>query len=171
MKHLSQALQQSIGQQAQMQERMLLTIEKLSESLQPSVRQALNPIGQSVDAISLISAATHQAPSATFVLDKHTKELAEVSRNHSITRPLQMTGLISELDMLSGACKVSLVNDPETGDPASRVTAKIVDPLVHLPNNPYAQALSEVSSITFTAKAEIDADGNVITLYISDCCR
>ena len=45
MKHLSQALQQSIGQQAQMQERMLMTIEKLAESLQPSVRQALNPIG------------------------------------------------------------------------------------------------------------------------------
>ncbi len=86
MKHLSQALQKSIGQQAQMQERMLLTIEKLAESLQPSVRQALNPIGQSVDAINLISAATDEAPSATFVLDKHTKELAEVSRNHSITR-------------------------------------------------------------------------------------
>ena len=80
-----------------------------------------------------------------------------------------MTGLISELDMLSGACTVSLVNDPETSDPASRVTARIVDPSVHLPNNPYAQALSEVSSITFTAKAEINADGNVITLCVSDC--
>lgn len=178
MKHLSEALQQSIGQQAQMQERMLVTIEKLAESLQPAVRQALNPIGQSVDAISLSSPNCLTdgtvASTASFVLDRQSKELAQTQKHHSITGPHQMNGVISELDMLTGSCKVSLHNDAQTLDPThcdggTRLNAKIVDPVVGLPNNPYAIALSAASSITFTAKAAIDAEGNVTLLYISDC--
>lgn len=161
MKHLSDALKQSIGQQAEMQERMLLTIEKLADSLQPSVRQALTPIGQSVESINL---RRREAPVERVVLDRETKELSQVGKDHTITGAHQMSGVISELDMVSGSCKVSLESDPDT-----RVPAKIVDPVVGLPNNPYAQALSQIATITFTAKAEIDADGNVVTLYISDC--
>lgn len=161
MKHLSDALKQSIGQQAEVQERMLLTIEKLADSLQPSIRQALSPIGQSVESINL---RRRDARGERVVLDRETKELAQVGKDHTITGPHQMSGIISELDMVSGSCKVSLESDPEV-----RVPAKIVDPVVGLPNNPYAQALSQITTITFTAKAEIDAEGNVAALYISDC--
>lgn len=161
MKHLSDALKQSIGQQADVQERMLLTIEKLADSLQPSVRQALAPIGQSVETINL---RRRGAPSERVVLDRETKELAQLGKDHRITGPHQLSGIISELDMVSGSCKVSLESDPE-----NRVAAKIVDPVVSLPNNPYAQALSQIATITFTAKAEIDLEGNIVTLYISDC--
>ncbi|CAK7069712.1 MAG: hypothetical protein KER_03054 [Kerstersia gyiorum] len=161
MKHLSDALKQSISQQAEVQERMLLTIEKLADSLQPSVRQALAPIGQSVESINL---RRRGAPNERVVLDRETKELAQVGKNHAITGPHHMSGIISELDMVSGSCKVSLESDPD-----NRVPAKIVDPVVSMPNNPYAQALSQISTIAFTAKAEIDADGCVVTLYISDC--
>lgn len=99
MKHLSDALKQSIGQQAEVQERMLLTIEKLADSLQPSVRQALTPIGQSVESINL---RRRDATGERVVLDRETKELAQVGKDHTITGPHQMSGIISELDMVSG---------------------------------------------------------------------
>lgn len=160
MKHLSEALKQSMSQQADVQERMLLTIEKLADALQPSVRQALTPIGQSVESINL----RHRGEASPQVLlDRETKELAQIDKNNTITESRLMSGVISELDMISGTCKVTLESDKET-----RVPAKIVDPVVGLPNNPYAKALAQISSITFTAKAEIDTDGNVVTLYISD---
>lgn len=161
MKHLSDALKQSIAQQGEVQERLLLTIEKLADSLQPSVRQALTPIGQSVESINILRKS---APSNRLVMDRETKELSQIEKNHTITGSHKMSGIISELDMVSGSCKVTLESDPET-----RVAAKIVDPVVSLPNNPYAQALSQIATITFTAKAEIDSDGNVVALYISDC--
>jgi len=180
MKHLSQALEASIGQHAKTQERMLATIEKLAESLQPAVRQALNPIGQSVDSISLSSkdsdgCAAPAGPAFTF--DRQTKELATNRKNIAITGPHQLSGVISELDMLTGSCKISVLSDTDplypidnlTADPSKRTTAKIMDPVIGVPNNPYTEALSNASSITFTAKALIDDDGQVAVLYISDC--
>ena len=180
MKHLSQALQASISQHVKTQERMLLTIEKLAESLQPAVRQALSPVGQSVDSISLSSKDSDgcATPAGTaFTFDRHTKELATNRKNIAITGPHQLSSVISELDMLTGSCKISVLSDMDplypidnlTGDPTKRITAKIVDPVISVPNNPYAEALSNASSITFTAKAQIDADGQVAVLYISDC--
>lgn len=160
MKHLSDALKQSLSQQAETQERMLATIEKLADALQPSVRQALTPIGQSVESINLRQESDSQA---RIHLDRETKELASVDKNNTITSAKQFFGVISELDMLTGACKVALESDPST-----RVPAKIVDPVVQLPNNPYVQAMSKIAIIEFTAKAEIDIEGNTVNLYISD---
>ena len=183
MKHLSQALQASISQHVKTQERMLLTIEKLAESLQPAVRQALSPVGQSVDSISLSSKDSDgcATPAGTaFTFDRHTKELATNRKNIAITGPHQLSSVISELDMLTGSCKISVLSDTDrlyplypidnlTADPSKRITAKIVDSVISVPNNPYAEALSNASSITFTAKAQIDDDGQVAVLYISDC--
>lgn len=163
MKHLSEALKQVIGSQTDTQERLLLTIEKLADALRPSVRQALSPIGKSVESISL-RGKNESAPSV--VLDRETKELASVDVENTITPSQQLVGVISELDMISGSCKVALESDPSI-----RIPAKIVDPVVSQPNNPYAVALSQIASIQFTAKAEIDAEGNVVNLYISDCAR
>jgi len=163
MKHLSDALKQAIGSQAGMQERMLLTIEKLADALRPSVKQALSPIGKSVESISL-RRSSEVAPN--IVLDRETKELASADIENTISPPQQLSGVISELDMISGTCKVSLESDPE-----NRVSAKIVDPVVGQPNNPYARALAQISPIEFTAKVEIDSEGNVVNLYISDCAR
>jgi hypothetical protein len=71
---------------------------------------------------------------------------------------------ISELDMMTGACKVALGSDPST-----RVAAKITDPAISQPNNPYVKAMAQISTIEFTAKAAINPDGEVVTLFISDC--
>lgn len=174
MKHLSQALQTSIGHYAQTQERMLATIEKLAESLQPAVRQALNPIGQSVNSINFSSPATSRTQATAAILEGQTKDTVPSRKSHTFAGPRQISGVISELDMLTGSCKVSLQNDAQTLEHSAdnhsvRITAKIADPVVGIPNNPYAVALSEASCITFTAKAELDPEGNVVMLYITDC--
>lgn len=163
MKYLSDALKQSLSQQADTQERLLATIEKLADALQPSVKQALAPIGQSVESINLRRDCDS---AAVVILDRETKELANIDKNNTITEARAFSGVISELDMMTGSCKVALESDL-----TSRISAKIVDPEVRLPNNPYVTALSKLSIISFTAKAEVDEEGNIVNLYISDYHR
>src|SRR5690606_40729169 len=103
---------------------------------------------------------------AVVILDRETKELANIDKNNTITEARAFSGVISELDMMTGSCKVALESDL-----TSRISAKIVDPEVRLPNNPYVTALSKLSIISFTAKAEVDEEGNIVNLYISDYHR
>lgn len=141
----------------------MATIEKLADALQPSVKQALAPIGQSVESINLRRDCDS---AAVVILDRETKELANIDKNNTITEARAFSGVISELDMMTGSCKVALESDL-----TSRISAKIVDPEVRLPNNPYVTALSKLSIISFTAKAEVDEEGNIVNLYISDYHR
>lgn len=160
MKHLSEALKQSLGQQADMQGKLLATIEKLADALQPSVRQALAPVGQSVESIN-IRRQGDQTPAV--ILDRETKELASANKENTITDARQYSGIISELDMLTGTCKVALESDPDI-----RISAAITDPVGQRPGNPYAAAMLHLSPIRFIAKSEIDQEGTIIKLYISD---
>ena len=159
MKHLSEALKQSLGQNAVIQERLLGTIERMAEALQASAKQALSPVGRSVENISLRPAG---GDDDTVVLDSQTKE-ALLADQSSITSVRPFSGVISELDMLSGACKVSL-----DGDAENRIAAEIRDPLFRMPNNPYATAMAGLRPIQFFAKALLNADGEVVRLFISD---
>jgi hypothetical protein len=160
LKHLSDALKQSQGSNAEMQSRLLATIEKLADALQPAVRQALAPIGLSVESINI---RQHGDASAPVGLDRMTKELASAEKSTTISDAKEFSGVISELDMMTGACKVSLETAPET-----RISSVITDPIGQRPGNPYAQAMAKLQTIRFTAKAEIDQDGDLINLYISD---
>lgn len=169
MKHLSAALDKALGMQertadqmAQSQAQMLATIERLAQALTPAARQALAPVGQSIDHISV-----HQetgTPDATVLrLDKDTKESLQARSDNTITQTRDYSGVISELDMLTGACKVSLESDPET-----RIVASITDPVGQQPGNAYATAMKDLAIVRFRAKAEVDQDGNIAKLYISD---
>lgn len=160
MKHLSDALKQSLGIQADAQTKLLATIEKLADALQPSVKQALTPIGQSVESINI---RPQHGQSSPVFMDRETKELANASKENVITEARTYTGVISELDMITGACKVAL-----EGDPDCRIASIITDPIGQRPGNSYATAMSNLASISFIAKAEIDADGVIVKLYISD---
>ena len=160
LKHLSAALQQSLGQQGETQARLLATIEKLADALQPAARQALSPVGQSVSSINIRPAGSAEA---TVTLDATTKALSTASKDNAITETRIFSGVISELDMINGACKVALDSDPE-----SRVASIITDPIVTRPGNRYAEAMSHLRPVKFTAKAEIDQDGGIVKLYISD---
>lgn len=160
LKHLSAALQQSLGTHADTQAKMLATIEKLADALQPSVRQSLAPIGQSVGSINI---RQQGQATASVVLDEETKALASANRANTITETLHFSGVISELDMLNSTCKVSLENDPE-----SRIQSVITDPAAQLPGNRYVTAMAAMLPIKFSGKAEVDQEGGIVKLYISD---
>lgn len=160
MKHLSDALKQSLNIQAEAQGKLLATIEKLADALHPAVKQALTPVGQSVESINIRPQAGNQSP---IILDRETKELASASKENTITESQKFTGVISELDMITGSCKVALQSDAE-----SRVTSIITDPIGKRPGNPYVIAMSNLSPISFIAKAEVDPEGTIVKLYVSD---
>jgi len=160
LKHLSEALQKSLGQQGETQARLLATIEKLADALQPAARQALAPVGQSVSSINIRPEGNTEA---SVTLDAATKALSAASKYNAITEMRIFSGVISELDMISGACKVALDSDPET-----RVASIITDPIVTRPRNRYAEAMSNLLPVKISAKAEVNQDDEIVKLYISD---
>jgi hypothetical protein len=160
MKHLSDALKQSIGNNADAQLRLIATVEKLADALRPSVRQALAPVGTSVASINIRPSDERLSP---VVLDEVTKAMSQADKDNVILPSQEYQGVITELDMLTGACKVSISDDSE-----SRIPATVTDPLVKRPENAYATAMSKIATIRFVAKAEVDADGDLVRLYISD---
>lgn len=169
MKHLSAALDKTLGMQernteqmAQSQAQMLATIERLAQALTPAARQALAPIGQSVASINVRSEAdAHDAP--VLRLDQATKESLQARQDSIIMPARDYSGIISELDMLTGACKVALESDPD-----ARISASITDPIGQRPGNAYAAAMKDLAMLRFRAKAEVDQDGGIARLYISD---
>jgi hypothetical protein len=64
--------------------------------------------------------------------------------------------------MATGACKVTLEGE------TARIPAVVVDPVFNRPNNPYAEAMVALYPLRFLAKADLDANGAPVKLYISD---
>jgi len=160
LKHLGAALQQALEQQAQTQARLFVTIERLVDALQPSVQQALAPIGQSVASINIRAAGPD---GASVCLDARTKAEALAAKNSRFMPAQVFEVVISELGMLNGSCKVALVRDPE-----NRIPAAITDPVRSQPGNAYATAMSHLQPIRVIAKAEIDKEDALVRLFISD---
>lgn len=161
MKHLSEALKQSMGQNASMAGRLLATIEKMADALQPAARQAMAPVGDSCRSIGVYS---DQSSQPDVVLDEATKERLSSRPISSIEAARSYLACITEMDMETGTCRVSL--DGEQG--TSRIPAVITDPVGRIAGNPYAHAMANAKPIRFIAKAEINGDGDILKLYISD---
>lgn len=157
MKMLKDALDRSLANQADTTGKLIATIEKMAEALSPAARSALAPIGQSVSNIDLYEAG-QRFVSADEALKDHFS--APTASRFEATR--KYSGVISELDMKTGTCKVALPADE------ARIPAEITDPIRVQPNNAYAMALASQASIAFMAKAELDEDGVIAKLYISD---
>jgi len=157
MKHLKDALDLAIGQNASINEKLIATIDKMADALRPAARNATYPIGRTCQRVDLYSGNSRIAN-----LDQSSQDSFSQSSGNEITATRKWVGLISELDVRTGTCKVSL------GDSDSRVQAEITDPIRMAPNNPYALALAAQVKIEFLAKAEVDEDREIVKLYISD---
>ena len=77
----------------------------------------------------------------------------------------EYSGCIVEMDIRNGNCKIELAGSTEE---QVTVSAIISDPIASLPGNPYATSMANRTAIKFSAKAEIDQDGNISKLHISD---
>lgn len=157
MKYLSEALKQALQNNQGTVDKLVATIDKMADALRPAARQALTPVERSCKRIDMyadgqkfhsLDAATKQS----FMDDE-----AIISDHAAI-----YSGLISEFDMTNGACRVTLEGE------TSRIPALVTDPIYSRPNNAYVEAMAASRPLRFVAKAELDAEGNILKLYISD---
>lgn len=155
MKHLAEALQRSLGTNAEMMKGLLETVDRMADSLRPAARQALRPIGDSCSGIRVTTGTQ------TDVFDEDTKaQFAGASS--TIGKALKYEGILTEMDMDASSCKVHLKGE------SGRVTAKITDPVAAQPNSIYAQAFAAGIPLEMIAKAEFDSEGNIVRLHVSD---
>ena len=160
MEHLSKALEQSLNQNKDLQDRLLSTIDKLADSLAAANRQALTPIGKSCKTISVLD----DKKSGDLVrVDETLKREIESKQDSIISPEEQFTGQISELDLMTGACKFSWADSED-----ERINGIITDPALMMPNNAYVEAFSKRADLNFRAKAQKSRDGDIMKFFISD---
>lgn len=157
MKHLSDALKQSIGGNQAVTEKLVSTVEKLAEALSPSVRKALTPIDRSCTEIDIF-----QGRERIQSMDAETKKAFATSGSKVADHSATFTGVVTEFNITNGACQVQLENEPRP------TPGRVLDPAFSEPNNPYATALATQQPISFLAKYEIDDAGNLLRLHIFD---
>lgn len=160
MKHLKDALDKALSNSAQTTDKLIATIEKMADALRPAPRQAVTPIGKSCSRIDL-----YEGDRKAVTADEETKKNVSKPLKTQFLPTRTYVGLVSELDNWTGACKVVLDEEDFEG---GRITAEITDPIRMVPNNPYAMALASREPISFSAKAELGEDGDIVKLFISD---
>ena len=154
---LDKALLALAGQNQQLVQPLLGTIERLADSLQPSIRAAVAPVGRSCDAMKIGDAAP---------IDRVAAESIRAATVGELTAEKTWSIRISELDLESATAKIRL-EDGEALDDDSRIKGKITDPAFGQTDNPYVRAFSRREPLTVHAKAAV-RDGVIETLYISN---
>lgn len=161
MEQLAAALKQSLSQNQELQGRLLETIDKLADGLAAASRQAMYPVGRSCQTVCILDQDKKETGIAA---DKAFKEYLEKNKEQVITKETSYTGRISELDRVTGACKVSLDDDPDD----MRINGLISDPMLQVSSNPYVVAFANNDKLKFQAKAQLDSNGDLVKLFISD---
>ena len=170
MEYLAKALEQTLAQNKELAENsqkisesLLRTIERMSDGLAKANLEAMSPVGRSCGKISLFNSGESQP---FVIVDKEFKDFLTSQETPSIDESNTYVGTITELDKLTGTCKISLIGDD---DDSPRTPAEILDPSFRLEkNNVYIAAFSADSPISFTAKSQLDKDGNIVKFFISD---
>lgn len=163
MEHLAAALDKALEQNKELAEnsqkmnaQLLDTINRMADGLSAAARQALAPVGKSCKSISVLNSEQKIISTA----NEETKSgMTEIENTFIPTKEYE--GKLSELDKVTGACKLTIA----TGE---RLPGVISDPALTLTSNVYTKAFYEDSTITLIAKAQIDKDGNIAKLFISD---
>ena len=164
LKHFNEALQAALRNNqasaervAGLTDKLVSLIDKLADALRPAARQALTPIDRSCKQIGLYAEGE---PFMTLNTDHKRALTNAVNMRTEHLEPF--VGVISQFDMTTGACRVTLDGD------IARIAAIVTDPDFNRPNNRYVEAMASGDSIRFLAKADLDGDGNPVRLYISD---
>lgn len=167
MKHLRELFEKQLGFNQQYVERLLNTIEKLTDAMQPSARKSVAPIGDTCDRIDLYSLAGKQT-----TIGLAEKEAIMSSEPAQILPAKKYSVIISEMDRLKRTCKASFTEHDteelveEDGSP-KRISCDITDPVASLEDNPYLQGFISGKPISIVAKAML-RNGVIAKLYISD---
>lgn len=136
-----------LNSNAVVQLKMLEVFEKMVVGLLPAARDVVQPIGVTCDTIKFNTKESSQST----ILDSSDK-VAILDNNFHVTESEFYTVIISQLDMKTHKCKVSLLEDLHR-----RFSAEICDPSVELPNNVYVTAMAARKSIKVKAKKKVFA--------------
>lgn len=167
MKHLRDLFEKQLGFNQKVSERMLDTIDRLADGLQPSVKKSVAPIGETCDRIDLYTGGSiHKT------IDLSDKESILDEEPTLILAEREYSVLITEMDRVRRTCKASFTGpDSEEGvdeeGAPRRVNGEITDPVVTLEISPYLTAFITGKPVLVRAKAMM-RNGLIAKLYISD---
>lgn len=162
MKYLARALELALQQNGQRDQstidRLLATVERMSDSLRPSVRQAVAPIGKSC-------ATLRVGGGGGLTLDESDRMEIDEEMPSELTDERAWRLIITELDRENLTGKGRLEDDPD-----ARYPLTITDPAFKGGDNPYINAFVAASVLAVKGKAEI-ADGEIKRIYVSDASQ
>lgn len=153
---LDKAVGELAGQNKEVIPRMLATIDKLAESLRPSARDAVAPIGRTCKSLTIAGNTTIDEAKAEAIRSPIADEITEEKIWHV---------LITEMDYESASAKIRFL-DEENAD-ERRVKAVITDPAFGVFNSPYLRAFAAQTEMQVRGKAVL-RDGEIQTLFISN---
>ncbi|HEX3920464.1 MAG TPA: hypothetical protein VHW60_24245 [Caulobacteraceae bacterium] len=162
MRHLSTALESAIRELGSRDQptidRLLTTVERMAENLKPAVKRAIAPIGKSARTLTV----GMDSVETKVVIDEADRAAIDSPAGLTVDDERPYVVEISELDMQTGACHAAIADEPER-----RYPARITDPAVSLPNNPYVLSMAAKTALAVRAKATY-RDGEIERLFISN---
>jgi len=161
MRHLRAIAEQAVKQAGTrddvMLRRLMDTIDRLIEALQPAARQTVRPIGRSASTMTVPYDAT-----GSLVLDEADAAVMRAETPVEVGPERHFMVRISELDVETGNCRIAA---DEFGE--GRIPGQIADPVLAQPNNAYALALAAQRPLLVRAKPTL-RNGEVERLFITD---
>lgn len=167
MRHLRELFEKQLGFNQKVSERMMDTVDRLADALQPSVKKSVAPIGQTCERIDLYSNGVKSSS-----IDAADKEAILSEKETQILPEKEYSVIISEMDRIKRTCKVSFTgpdseeNVEEDGS-VRRIAGEITDPVATLDDNPYLRAFASGKAVRIKAKAML-REGLIMKLFISD---
>lgn len=134
-------------------------IERVAATNKPAVRLLVAPVG-----LSCATAQVGNSENGAVQIDAKAREIIDAPDPVEIRSETQFDILISELDVKTHACKVTL---RDHADQERRIAGEITDPQIKMPSNPYSRSLDAQKYISVKGKAQIK-DGEIDRLFISD---
>lgn len=163
MKELRGALDEAIrtlgNRDDKVVNRLLDTVDKMADSLRPSAKLAVRPIGRTAGTLTVSSPSIEKSGTTLTIAER---DAIEARADTEIGSESEWVVVLHELNLDTGGCRVSLEDDPE-----GRVGATITDPVLQAPNNPYSVAFAAQTPIAVKAKPSL-IDGQMERLYISN---
>ncbi|WP_157956812.1 hypothetical protein [Salinicola aestuarinus] len=166
MKHLRELFERQMQYSKDQTDRVMDTVDRLADSLRPSVKKAVSPVGKTCRSIDI-----YENGRIHHTIDQSTKDSIESDEDVEITPLQEYWVVLTAFDRVSRTCKVHFVDgdaeDQEEDGTPRRIPSDINDPSMMLDNNPYLRALGSGKPVQVMAKAMMK-DGMVSKLYISD---
>jgi hypothetical protein len=162
MKAIKDSLDKAIGllagQNSELVPRLLATLERMADSLRPSLRAAVAPVGRTCRTMRVGDSGVIDEPMAEAIRSLDADE---------VTAERSWDVRITEFDFETAHAKVRFVDDEDEGQEDRRVRAVITDPSAHVLGNPYIRAFAKQTPLRVRGKA-VMKEGEIQTLYISD---